>query len=67
LWEFCQKYGATHCPHLQALKQRFKFIDFRTSSKPGLEENQFLREYEDFTFIAEQVARDLLEQNNVLC
>jgi len=31
---------------------------FRISSKPGIWKNQFIREYEDFTFIAEAVAHD---------
>jgi adenosine deaminase len=64
LWELVQKYGGdSSLPDLEALKSRFEYRDFPHFIETWLWKNQFLREYEDFTFIAEAVARDLLRQN----
>lgn len=64
LWDLVQKYGgAPDLPDLEALKQKFVFRDFPHFIETWIWKNQFLREYEDFTFIAEAVARDLARQN----
>jgi adenosine deaminase len=64
LWDLVQKYGgAPDLPSLEALKQKFVFRDFPHFIEMWIWKNQFLREYEDFTFIAEAVARDLARQN----
>ena len=64
LWDLVQKYGgAPDLPNLEALKQKFVFRDFPHFIETWIWKNQFLREYEDFTFIAEAVARDLARQN----
>jgi len=64
LWNLVQKYGgAPDLPDLEALKQKFVFRDFPHFIDTWVWKNQFLREYEDFTFIAEAVARDLAQQN----
>jgi adenosine deaminase len=64
LWELVRKYGGDpSVPDLTALKQRFIFRDFPHFIDTWIWKNQFLREYEDFTFIAEAVARDLASQN----
>ncbi|MFN2284741.1 MAG: adenosine deaminase [Anaerolineae bacterium] len=64
LWDLVQKYGgAPDLPDLEALKQKFVFRDFPHFIEMWIWKNQFLREYEDFTFIAEAVARDLARQN----
>lgn len=64
LWHLVQKYGdAPDLPDLEALKQKFVFRDFPHFIEMWVWKNQFLREYEDFTFIAEAVARDLARQN----
>ena len=64
LWDLVQKYGgASDLPDLEALKQKFVFRDFPHFIEMWIWKNQFLREYEDFTFIAEAVARDLARQN----
>lgn len=66
LWELCQKYGGDPAvPNLEALIKRFEYINFPHFIQTWVWKNRFLREYEDFTYIAEQVARDLLEQNIV--
>ena len=64
LWDLVQKYGgAPDLPNLGMLKQKFIFRDFPHFIEMWVWKNQFLREYEDFTFIAEAVARDLACQN----
>jgi adenosine deaminase len=64
LWDLVQKYGGdSSLPNLDALKSRFEYQDFPHFIETWLWKNQFLREYEDFTFIAEAVARDLVQQN----
>jgi adenosine deaminase len=64
LWELVQKYGGDpSLPDLEALKSRFGYRDFPHFIETWLWKNQFLREYEDFTFIAEAVAHDLVQQN----
>jgi len=64
LWDLVQKYGGDpDLPNLEALKQKFVFRDFPHFIETWIWKNQFLREYEDFTLIAEAVARDLARQN----
>lgn len=64
LWELVQKYGGDpSVPTLEALKQRFVYRDFPHFIETWVWKNRFLREYEDFTFIAEEVVRDLARQN----
>lgn len=64
LWELVQKYGGeSSVPNLQALRGKFQYRDFPHFIETWVWKNQFLREYQDFTFIAEAVARDLANQN----
>ena len=64
LWQLVQKYGGDpSIPDLQTLNERFRFRDFLHFIEMWMWKNQFLKEYEDFTFIAEAVARDLHSQN----
>jgi adenosine deaminase len=64
LWELIQKYGGDpSVPDLVALQNRFVYQDFPHFIHTWIWKNQFLREYEDFTFFAEAVARDLARQN----
>ena len=64
LWELIQKYGGdATVPDLERLKQRFQYHDFTHFIETWSWKNQFLREYADFTFIAEVTARDLKAQN----
>jgi adenosine deaminase len=64
LWELIQKYGGeSTVPSHEALRSRFQYRDFPHFIETWVWKNQFLREYEDFTFIAEAVARDLTGQN----
>ena len=63
LWELIQKYGGDpSVPNPAALLRRFEYRDFPHFLQTWGWKNRFLREYEDFTFIAEHVARDLAEQ-----
>lgn len=64
LWQLIEKYGgdpAVTTP--EALEERFVYRDFPHFIETWIWKNEFLREYEDFTFIAEEVARDLARQN----
>jgi len=64
LWELIQKYGgAPDVPDLAALERRFVYRDFVHFLLTWGWKNQFLREYDDFTYIAGQVARHLAAQN----
>ncbi len=64
LWELMRKYGGDpSVPDLAALERRFEYRDFPHFIETWLWKNEFLRELEDFTFIAEAVARDLERQN----
>jgi adenosine deaminase len=64
LWELVQKYGGdARVSSRETLKQQFEYRDFPHFIETWIWKNQFLREYEDFTFIAEAVARDLAAQN----
>ncbi len=64
LWELIQKYGGDpSVPDPAALKEKFVFRDFPHFIATWIWKNGFLREYEDFTLIAEAVARDLADQN----
>jgi adenosine deaminase len=64
LWELIQKYGGEpEIPNLAALEKQFEYRGFDHFLEVWSWKNRFLREYEDFTFVAEAVARDLLQQN----
>jgi adenosine deaminase len=63
LWDLVKKYGGqSGLPDLQSLRARFEFRDFAHFIQTWIWKNQFLREYDDFTFIAEAVASDLAAQ-----
>jgi adenosine deaminase len=64
LWGLVRKYGGDpSVPDLDALRQRFEYRDFSQFIETWSWKNQFLREYEDFTLIAEVTAQDLAAQN----
>ncbi len=64
LWDLVEKYGGDPAvPTLDHLKEKFIFLDFPHFIDTWVWKNQFLREYEDFTFIATAVAKDLASQN----
>ncbi|MGE5263474.1 MAG: adenosine deaminase [Acidobacteriota bacterium] len=64
LWELVKKYGGDAALRDRAsLEQRFRYRDFAHFIETWVWKNQFLREYDDFTFIAQAVARDLAGQN----
>ncbi len=63
LWELIQKYGGDpSVPNLDSLKKRFEYRNLSHFIKTWSWKNRFLREYEDFTFIAEVTAQDLAAQ-----
>ncbi len=64
LWELVVKYGGNKSiKEPGQLRDKFRYKDFSHFIDTWRWENQFLREYEDFTFIAKEVAKDLSEQN----
>jgi len=66
LWSLMQKYGGDpSVPDMGALVKRFQFTDFNHFIATWVWKNSFIREYEDFTFIAEQFALDLKKQDLV--
>jgi adenosine deaminase len=63
-WELIQKYGGDpQVPDQTALLRKFAYKDFPHFIETWIWMIQFLREYDDFTFFAEAVARDLASQN----
>jgi adenosine deaminase len=64
LWELIRKYGGDpSLPDVESLRKRFVYRDFPHFIETWIWKNGFLREYDDFTYAAEQVARDLRDQN----
>lgn len=64
LWSLVEKYGGdATISTLDALKDKFVFRDFSHFIETWVWKNSFLREYEDFAFTAQAVARDLALQN----
>jgi adenosine deaminase len=64
LWELVRKYGGDPAvPDMPSLARRFEYRDFAHFIETWVWKNNYLREYADFTFIAEAVARDLARQN----
>lgn len=63
LWELVTKYGGDpEVPSPAALADRFAYRDFPHFIKTWHWKNRFLREYEDFAFIARRVGEDLAAQ-----
>ena len=63
LFALIQKYGGDRsAPDVPALARRFQYKDFPQFIEAWSWKNQFLREYEDFTHVAELTARDMAEQ-----
>ncbi|MCH7833040.1 MAG: adenosine deaminase [Proteobacteria bacterium] len=63
-WKLVQKYDTSHAfSNIESISEKFRFRDFDQFIDVWTWKNQFLREYEDFTFIAEDIASDLASQN----
>jgi len=64
LWQLVQRNGGDDAPQsLQALQARYQYRDFGHFIDTWMWQVDFLRSYDDFTFIVEAVARDLRAQN----
>jgi adenosine deaminase len=64
LFDLIQKYGGDpSIPDVSALSKRFEYKDFPEFINTWSWKNQFLREYEDFTYVAEVVAGKMADQN----
>ena len=63
LFALIRKYGGdSSIPDIAALARRFEYKGFPQFIEAWSWKNQFLREYEDFTYIAELTARDMAAQ-----
>ena len=63
LFDLIRKYGGDpDIPDVDALSKRFEYKNFPNFIETWNWKNQFLREYEDFSHIAELTARDMAEQ-----
>lgn len=66
LWNLMQRYGGDEdVPDIGALERRFRYSDFPHFIRTWVWKNGFLRDYDDFTFIADAVAADLADQGIV--
>ena len=64
LWQLVQKYGGdSSVRKFEDLQARFEYRDFPHFLETWAWKNGYLREYEDFEFIAEAIARKLNDQN----
>ncbi len=64
MWALIEKYGPlAELPDLPALIEKFTFRDFPHFIETWVWKNQYIRSLEDFTFLAESVARSLAAQN----
>lgn len=64
LWQLIQKYGGdASVTSLNQLKSKFQYRDFNHFIETWFWKNQFIREYEDFTFLSDAVFTDLVSQN----
>ena len=64
LWELVKKYdGAKEVSDIAALEDKFRYRDFPHFIETWMWKNGYIREYDDFTFIASAVAEDLAAQN----
>jgi adenosine deaminase len=64
LFDLIQKYGGDpSLPDVTALARRFEYKSFAQFIEAWSWKNQFLREYEDFSHIAELTAGDMANQN----
>jgi adenosine deaminase len=65
LWELVQKYDMKKTVRSERdLEARFVYKDFSHFLETWTWKNTFLREYEDFSFIATEVIKDLIKQNH---
>jgi adenosine deaminase len=66
LWQLVEKYGvdrgAEGVRTLDELAEKFRYRDFPHFLSTWTWKNSFIREYEDFTFLAREVASDLARQ-----
>jgi adenosine deaminase len=65
LWKLVKKYGnKKNIRSPQDLEKSFVYKDFPHFLHIWTWKNTFIREYEDFTFIATEVVKDLIDQNH---
>lgn len=64
LWELVRKYkGTEEVKSIEELRNKFKYTDFPHFIETWVWKNRFLNEYDDFTLIAEEVSKKLINQN----
>lgn len=66
MWELLCKYGGDpEVPDQETLRRRYEYRDFSHFIRTWLWQAGYLREYDDFTFLAQTVAEELTEQRIV--
>lgn len=63
LLQLIEKYEGQNFISLEDLRKKFAYSDFANFIKTWYWKNAFIREYEDYEFIAEKVALEMAEQN----
>ena len=64
LWELVRKYDSSkEIKSIEELEKKFKYTDFPHFIETWVWKNRFINEYDDFTFIASEVIKDLNAQN----
>ncbi len=63
LFELMKKYKSTEVTSSEGLRERFIYSSFEAFIQAWNWKSSFIREYEDFTFITEEIAKDLVVQN----
>jgi adenosine deaminase len=64
LWELFKKYDSKkEIKSIEELERKFEYTDFPHFIETWVWKNKFINEYDDFTFIASEVKKDLATQN----
>ncbi len=64
LWELVKKYSGTKdVKNIKELQKKFEYTDFPHFIQTWIWKNRFINEYDDFSLIASEFAKDLEKQN----
>ena len=64
MWKLIKKYNEnSEIESFEQLEKKYQFSNFGEFLKTWIWQSNFLKDYEDFTLIASDVAKDLVKQN----